>query len=73
MSTFLGMVPTLLLIAVIATAIVLFAGIISMANDKKYSPRFRNKMMRVRVILQGIVIVLFLIMIFSSTLALGSG
>ncbi|MBT3914731.1 MAG: twin transmembrane helix small protein [Rhodospirillaceae bacterium] len=73
MSTFLNLVPILLLIAVIATAIVLFAGIISMANDKKFSPTFRNKMMRARVILQGIVIVLFLIMIFSSALAPGSG
>tara|TARA_B100000315_G_C14588277_1_gene594332 strand:+ start:1813 stop:2028 length:216 start_codon:yes stop_codon:yes gene_type:complete len=69
MSTFLNMVPTLLLIAVIATAIVLFTGIFSMASDKKFSPRFRNKMMRARVILQGIVIILFLIMIFSSALA----
>jgi len=73
MSTFLNLVPTLLLIAVIATAVVLFAGIISMASDKKFSPRFRNKMMRARVILQGIVVVLFLIMIFSSVLAPGSG
>jgi len=73
MSTFLSLVPTLLLIAVIATAIVLFAGIISMVSDKKFPPAFRNKMMRARVILQGIVIVLFLIMIFSSALAPGSG
>ena len=58
----------LLLIAVIATAIVLFAGIISMASDKKFSPAFRNKMMRLRVALQGVVVILFLIMGFSSTL-----
>ena len=58
----------LLLIAVIATAIVLFAGIISMASDKKFSPGFRNKMMRLRVALQGVVVILFLIMVFSSAL-----
>ena len=65
MSSFLSIVPMLLLLAVIATAIVLFAGIISMASERKFSPRFRNKMMRVRVVLQAIVILLFVIMIFA--------
>ncbi len=65
MSTFLAMVPMLLLVAVIATALVLFAGIISMASNRKFSPSFRNKMMRLRVVLQAIVLLLFVIMIFS--------
>ena len=58
----------LLLIAVIATAIVLFFGIVSMASNRKFSPLFRNKMMRLRVVLQAIVIILFVIMIFSPQL-----
>ena len=65
MSFFLSIVPMLLLLAVIATAIVLFAGIFSMASGSKFSPRFRNKMMRIRVVLQAIVILLFVIMIFA--------
>lgn len=71
MSTFLSMVPMLLLIAVIATAIVLFFGIISFASDRKFSPGFRNKMMRLRVALQLIVLILilFLIMVFSPSLS----
>jgi hypothetical protein len=67
MSFFLSIVPILLLLAVIATAIVLFVGIFSMASDRKFSPSFRNKMMRVRVLLQAIVILLFVIMIFAPT------
>jgi hypothetical protein len=68
MSTFLNVVPMLLLIAVIATAIVLFVGIFSMASKRKFSPLFRNKMMRLRIVLQAIVIILFVIMIFSSSI-----
>ena len=61
--SFLSMVPPMLVLAVILNAIALFSGIISMVMDRKFSPEFRNQMMRIRVGLQALVIVLFIIMI----------
>ena len=59
--------PMIMLVFIIATFIALFIGIIGMVTEKKANPMFRNKMMRLRIILQAIVVILFLIMIFYST------
>ena len=58
--------PVIILFFIIATFAVLFIGIIGMVTEKKANPMFRNKMMRLRIILQAIVVILFLIMIFYS-------
>ena len=64
--------PVIILFFIIATFAVLFIGIIGMVTEKKANPMFRNKMMRLRIILQAIVVILFLIMIFYSNFQFSS-
>lgn len=59
MENLFGVVTVLLIIAMIVTAIVLFFGVFSMGRSGKFfSPRLSNKLMRMRVIFQGIALVL---------------
>jgi len=64
--------PVIILFFIIATFAALFIGIIGMVTEKKANPMFRNKMMRLRIILQAIVVILFLIMIFYSNFQFSS-
>tara|TARA_B100001094_G_scaffold160349_1_gene155064 strand:+ start:786 stop:1004 length:219 start_codon:yes stop_codon:yes gene_type:complete len=64
--------PMIILFFIIATFAALFIGIIGMVTEKKANPMFRNKMMRLRIILQAIVVILFLIMIFYSNFQFSS-
>lgn len=64
--------PVIILFFIIATFAVLFIGIIGMVTEKKATSMFRNKMMRLRIILQAIVVILFLIMIFYSNFQFSS-
>ncbi|MBT5429355.1 MAG: HIG1 domain-containing protein [Rhodospirillaceae bacterium] len=64
--------PVIILFFIIATFAVLFIGIIGMVTEKKANSMFRNKMMRLRIILQAIVVILFLIMIFYSNFQFSS-
>ncbi|MDC0989581.1 twin transmembrane helix small protein [Rhodospirillales bacterium] len=64
--------PVIILFFIIATFAALFIGITGMVTEKKANPMFRNKMMRLRIILQAIVVILFLIMIFYSNFQFSS-
>ena len=64
--------PVIILFFIIATFAALFIGIIGMVTEKKANPMFRNKMMRLRIILQAIVVILFVIMIFYSNFQFSS-
>ncbi|MBL6863884.1 MAG: HIG1 domain-containing protein [Rhodospirillales bacterium] len=64
--------PVIILFFIIATFAALFIGIMGMVTEKKANPMFRNKMMRLRIILQAIVVILFLIMIFYSNFQFSS-
>ena len=64
--------PVIILFFIIATFAALFIGIIGMVTEKKATSMFRNKMMRLRIILQAIVVILFLIMIFYSNFQFSS-
>ena len=66
------LLPVIILFFIIATFAALFIGIIGMVTEKKANPMFRNKMMRLRIILQAIVVILFLIMIFYSNFQFSS-
>jgi hypothetical protein len=48
-----------------ATVAVLAVGIISMVRGGEFNRKYGNRLMRARVILQGLTIILFLIMISS--------
>ncbi len=45
-------------IALAATVVVLFAGVISMARGGSFNARWSNKLMRLRVVLQGAAVAL---------------
>lgn len=52
---------TLLAVALALTLIVLFAGLITMGRGGEVNRKYGNKLMRWRVILQGIALLLFVL------------
>ncbi len=55
----------LLLVAMFATLGVLFFGLISMARGGEFNKRNANKLMRLRVLMQFVAVVLFVLLIFT--------
>jgi hypothetical protein len=55
-----GFLFVLLLIAMFGTLAVLFAGLFTMARGGEFNKRHGNKLMRLRVTMQGIAILIFL-------------
>jgi hypothetical protein len=55
--------PILLGLAMFATVAVLFAGVIVFAFSPNLNARYGNKLMRWRVILQGVALALFALMV----------
>lgn len=55
MELFLKITIIILLAAIVA---VLFAGLITMAIGGRFGPEFRNKLMKTRVVLQGIILLI---------------
>ena len=51
----------LLVIAMLMTLCVLFAGLITMGRGGEFNRKYGNKLMRARVIVQGVAIVIFVI------------
>lgn len=63
MENLFGIITVLLIVAMIATALVLFFGVFSMGRSGKFfSPRLSNRLMRMRVIIQGVAIALLGVM-----------
>jgi len=56
-----GLVPTLIVILLVAVAIVLFTGLLTMAIGGRFTPEFRNKLMKTRVIIQGLIFIIVVI------------
>ena len=56
-----------LLIAMLVTLGVLAAGMIGMARGGDFNAKYGNKLMRLRVILQGLAVVLFLLLVITSS------
>lgn len=54
-----GFVTILLVIAMALTLLVLFVGIGAFAVGGKFNQKYSNKLMRLRVLIQGIAIILF--------------
>ena len=55
-----GFLFVLLLIAMFGTLAVLFAGLITMARGGDFNKRHGNKLMRLRVMMQGFAVLIFL-------------
>lgn len=60
--------PILMIIAMIATLIVVVVGIVSFAVHGRFYKENSNKLMRLRVLLQGVAVaIFFVIMVLSTT------
>lgn len=59
-----GTVMILVFIAMGATLAILFAGIVAMARGGAFNRKYGNRLMRYRVIFQGVAILLFVLLVF---------
>jgi len=57
-----GFLAPLLIIAMLATLGVLFFGIFTMARGGEFNRKYSNKIMRARVILQGLALLVFAVL-----------
>ena len=62
-----GLAPILIVVLLVAVVIVLFTGLLTMAIGGRFTPEFRNRLMKTRVMLQGLI---FIIVIITFTVAL---
>ena len=62
-----GLAPILIVVLLVAVVIVLFTGLLTMAIGGWFTPEFRNKLMKTRVIIQGLI---FIIVVITFTVAL---
>lgn len=61
-----GFLVFLLVIAMVLTLAALFGGLFSMARGGEFNRRWGNKLMQIRVVMQGVAIALFaLVMLLS--------
>ena len=57
-----SVIVILLAVTLAAVVIVLLTGVIAMARGNDFNAKYGNRLMRLRVILQGLAIVLFVLM-----------
>ena len=62
-----GVAPILIVVLLVAVVIVLFTGLLTMAIGGRFTPEFRNRLMKTRVMLQGLI---FIIVVITFTIAL---
>ena len=56
MDTLIRFVPVVIVILLVAVVVVLFTGLLTMAIGGRFTPEFRNKLMKTRVVLQGLIL-----------------
>ena len=62
-----GLAPILIVVLLVGVVIVLFTGLLTMAIGGRFTPEFRNKLMKTRVIIQGLI---FIVVLATFTVAL---
>lgn len=62
-----GVLPTLLLIAMLATLLVLIVGLVGFFQGGEFNRKYGNKLMRARVALQFIAVLLLILVVLSGT------
>ena len=62
-----GVILTLLAVNLAAVVIVLLTGVAGMARGGDFNAKYGNKLMRLRVILQGLAVVLFLLLVLTAS------
>ena len=68
MESILHIIPLAIVVLMIAVVLVLFMGLSGMALSGRITPMTRNKLMRVRVYLQGLIVLLVLFTFAASAL-----
>ena len=53
--------PIIIVFLLVAVVVVLFTGLLTMAIGKRFTPEFRNKLMKIRVVLQSVIFILVVI------------
>lgn len=56
-----GAMKIVIVVAVLATALALFVGLFSMARGGAFNARYGNRLMRLRVLIQGVAVVMVVI------------
>lgn len=62
-----GILTFLLVVAMLAVLGALFVGLFAMVRGGEFNDKYGNRMMRWRVILQGIALVLFVLVVIASS------
>ncbi len=62
-----GVILILLAVTLAAVVIVLLAGVAGMAGGGQFNAKYGNKLMRLRVILQGLAVALFLLLVVAAS------
>ena len=62
-----GVILILLAVTLAAVVIVLLTGVAGMARGGDFNAKYGNKLMRLRVILQGLAVVLFLLLLVTTS------
>lgn len=57
----------LLAVSLAAVVIVLLTGVVGMARGGDFNAKYGNKLMRARVILQGLAVVLFILLVVTAS------
>ena len=63
MDFFSKVIPLMIIVGLILTFIVLIIGLISMLSKGDFNKKYSNKLMRLRVLVQGIIILIFSIVL----------
>ena len=63
MDFFSKVIPIMIIVGLILTFIVLIIGLISMLSKGDFNKKYSNKLMRLRVLIQGIIILIFSIIL----------
>ncbi|UEM01319.1 twin transmembrane helix small protein [Skermanella rosea] len=62
-----GILTFLLVVAMLAVLGALFVGLFAMVRGGEFNDKYGNRMMRLRVILQGVALVLFVLVVIASS------
>ncbi|QQP91629.1 twin transmembrane helix small protein [Skermanella mucosa] len=62
-----GILTFLLVVAMLAVLGALFVGLFAMVRGGEFNDKYGNRMMRLRVILQGVALVLFVLAVIASS------
>ena len=69
MEILLSFVHVAIIVLLVAIVAVLFIGVLTMGSGSRFTPEFSNKVMKIRVVLQGVIF--FLVVIYASAQLFG--